>query len=1665
MEIKTFIKYSFCIILKFLMIFCCLIIGNGNLIYAASLNTKDAKAIKGSKWESSIHHYSGYDDDKSKAMKVKDDYGFRLEEKKDARGKSLVKFTVLTGKEINAPDKFHGKDLNADTNERLAGYHWFYADSAKDSFRVKITGMTIWQDGKWIDVDIVRTISSPKIVDVYGDGYVAIGAGIADCCYVGLDEITVTTNFYKGGTDENISLKSNLTLTDIDAAQYVSIKADKVTGSYVSADTKLLYMESGGKEYYCSPYEKYDQEAFSAVGFTFETISFSYCFGKDMGRVGDGDGHANKVIQFVGSGQSMVNFEPGSPVKTVTDADEAKTEENTINHLGESWTYNVSQGIPAVSEKFYYDSFVFEDTIEECMKILDVKVTASTGTSEKDATSLFMISRSGNNIKATAKNPKAAAFYQNTVYTLKIKVKMDVPENASEAQLADLKQKWKAHSHYNEEKRIITEINRAKTIIDGTARPSNDAKTTIKVQPVKTVSDSDETEVRQNSIRHLAQSWTYKITQPISKGANAEDYYDSFSFKDEMEKCLKIGTIKVKTDDGTDVSEWFNLSNHDNSVIAALKNPKAEAFYQHAAYILEISVKMDIPDNPTEDQIEALKTKWSSHGHYNETKTKIVENNRAYTRINGINDITNTATTDIQLPKTSENEPGLTIKKVVDHYEWQVGDKVHYTVKVDQNNKEADVTYLVIKDISLPDSLAISMDSIKVDGINADYYTLSRSGNGWILASKNDYVLPYGKAISISFDAVAMKASNGTIINNEASAIAVGVPEKKDKKQVYINSPKIDVEKTAPERNYKIGDTVGYKVTVVNRNPGTFMRNIELHDLVQTDGLAIKEGTLAVMIDGKNVTDQVEIVYQEDGKGFDILTSYNMRNGDIPCIGFSPYKDMQEWISKIVITYEATIVKSFADDSVLENVVTVPATENTNGDKIKDDPEIPSGGGKSTEDISLKSPALDIIKKSNKQSYKVGDTGHYTLVVKQTKEETTAKNLTITDSFDKKKGAEIIPDTMIVKKNGSDITKECKIKADSEGFRIETGKNMTDEDEITVTYDVLFVLTGQYTNTSVVSSENTKEDQAVNEIEVIAEAYPSLKIEKSSDQEQYTIGDTGYYTLIIKQTKDEVDAENVVVTDCFDKQKGMKLNADSLVIKLNNKNITQECKVETKENSFTIATGKSLSASDELTVSYAVVFNASGNFMNIASTEADNANKKEIEHIVDIAEPPVLEVEKSTEQKAYAIGDDVIYTLMVRQMTAGATAKNVVITDAFEQTDGAMVDEDSIRVKRNGKNITNDCKITVQGSMFTIETENDLSTDDELIITYHTIFSKKGNYKNVVVAKADNAGEHKEEHEVEVLKPELTIKKVANRSEYNTGDTGTYTLTMRQLKDGIFAKNVVIEDAFTQKEGVSIIADSVVVKLENEDITKDCNITVKENGFMIETGKNLGSNEQMTVIYQVKFSASNKYTNIAEANADNTEKAQTGNTVQVHSLDVTLLKGADKKSYKIGDIVNYKVAFSLKKKNTVCKDVVMKDILPDGLEFLTSTVRVKGLATGRYTFVIKDNVLTLHIGELKYGENVSVYYQARVLASALGKTLINKVSVAGTNIEAAQTEAAVKVPKINSISAEKKNNNKTGFSVPKTGDYVTMAPYMLMLLIAGMISFVLIHKKEKKNHK
>lgn len=1184
---------------------------------SAQLNSKAAVPIQSS-WADDKHIFSSFND--QKALSVDASYGFKIHKTSQTQ-------TIITkGKETT-------KRADSSMPEFLKNYIWFDTSENKaGNIQIKKTNMEIYQcekdgsNGHWQKLDLVMTITG---IEKYKgrDGYVAIGNGINGCSYIGIEEMTMKSQFFKAGTNTPVTIKSNMTLKDIDTYQYIGVKADNIHGEYVSKNTKLSYKKDGNTSiYYADFKDNYSGQDFTSAGFTFTSDTFEYSFGRVMDQGPTGS------VQYVGYGQNMVKFDSPGPRKEIVTSKGIESTKYTGTDLSEAWTYEISQAIAGeIPEAHYFKNFIFEDQIESCQKILDIKVFGD----NKDVSNEFDISQTGHVVRAKLKNPSDAAFYKRGVYTLKIKVKMDILQDA------------------------------------------------------------------------------------------------------------------------------------------------------------------------TKDVMDELRTIWNKHGHYNAEKTMITENNTAMVIVDGKNAMTNEARVDIELPKKDEKNPGLSIKKETSQYEYQAKDEITYKVTVKNKNEKAKTAYFVIQDRSLVDVSSVVLKDIKVSGIPEDAYSLQRTGNGWTLRSKGDYALPYDNAVEISYTVVTSAASNGKLINNEASTWAAGIPETKDQAEVYINSPKNMVIKSAPAQIYKKGDHVAYKAVLMNHNPGTFMREIKIEDEITTEGMKILPGTLSIVADGKNITSKCQITFDKNGRSYIALTPVALKNGTIPAVvsecgkATKNYEDL--WMTdKIEISYQAVIEEDGLEGKDVKNIMKIPATKNTNKELIKEDESIPSGSGMAEEIIKIKAPKLQILKQSDKKIYSVGETGIYKLHIIQGKEGVSAKNVTVTDEFDKE-GMKI-SDIQIFY-NKQDITEKCKIDASNHRFLIQTGKELGDNDTIDVIYKVLFEkkIDGAVKNIAIAESDNTSPDQDENTVVVKP---PMLKIEKTSQYKVYKEGQTGSYTIRVTQKNEGMTAHNVTIEDFFEK-KGMEIGM--IRVKYNGEDITTQCEI-IKDDSlrkFKINTGKNLSDQDEIIVNYDVKFDnmIQGDIKNTALSYSEDADKVRDDHVVTMEQTvPKLLITKRSDRTLYKVGDICEYQINVSQVVKDAVAKHLVIEDEINK-EGAEIIKNSIHVYApDESDITSKCKIIVSGNSYRIETGSNLRYDETIKVIYEVKLKDKllagKTIKNTARANAENAKQVTAIRQIKVKEEKTAVSNSKQDTKRKMSGNNTYTSSAKTGDQTDFRWIIVLMAAF-----------------------------------------------------------------------------------------------------------------------------------------------------------------------------------------------------------------------------------------------------------------------------
>lgn len=129
----------------------------------------------------------------------------------------------------------------------------------------------------------------------------------------------------------------------------------------------------------------------------------------------------------------------------------------------------------------------------------------------------------------------------------------------------------------------------------------------------KTVSDTDEKDVSENTLKDRGEHFIYKLSHYVPYEMEMF-HYTSYTIYDEIHKDLTIHpeSCKVLLDDGTDVSHWFRIAAEEQMVSFSIKPEKAaeEEFYDKTYHCyIEVSISSDADLNQYEGDVYSVKNR------------------------------------------------------------------------------------------------------------------------------------------------------------------------------------------------------------------------------------------------------------------------------------------------------------------------------------------------------------------------------------------------------------------------------------------------------------------------------------------------------------------------------------------------------------------------------------------------------------------------------------------------------------------------------------------------------------------------------------------------------------------------------------------------------------------------------------------------------------------------------------------------------------------------------------------------------------------------------------------------------------------------------------------------------------------------------------------------
>lgn len=909
------------------------------------------------------------------------------------------------------------------------------------------------------------------------------------------------------------------------------------------------------------------------------------------------------------------------------------------------------------------------------------------------------------------------------------------------------------------------------------------------------------------------------------------------------------------------------------------------------------------------------------------------------------------------------------------------------------------------------------------------------AGTGWKMRINH---LDDGHDIKIVYRAYPEDVVSGWEIVNDVDATADNSAPANAEETVWVNQPHFTIDKKASNDRFEVNDYVSYHVKVVNSTPGTIGRNVVISDLAHTKGVELDRSSIRVYDSrGNDITDSCTVEYKhnpygaetfivethrdlvagmtddvadlyrelmetetekdfkavyekiraaiEDGKGADHDSETTLipgrpvwhdgeivwEDGSNP-LGIDPDHPREGSTScetEFVVEYRVKINDDDLAGQTVDNTAFVVSDE-------------PNTGTTDDEVVDVKGAKLDVEKTSDKASYVVGDTAHYTITAKQTREAegAVAKDVIIADKMSDPVLGQIVEGS--VRATGPDgevaDAKVTYVKDDADrivGFALESGVDLADEDVLTVTYDVKMETAGaEGVNIVQASAENTVGDTDRNVVEVKGPR-ANVTLDKSVDKAELHVGDWATYT--VTATVADNPAQDVVITD-KSLPDTMPLDFKSITVQKNKVDFDQ-FKLDKDGNGFALGLGD-LAAGDVVTITYKAQARdeqlAEKSVVNTVTldTPAIDEALRDDASVTVLADEPEVAFDKAADKDVVRLGESVEYTLTAGNGTVAV--KNVRIEDA-SLPDGMKIDMSTIRAWLNGREIK-PVNADIDGNAFAIDF-GDLRAGEDIKVTYSATAEDEAlvgtEVVNTATLDADNLDAPlKDSETVRVAGAgEAVLDKQADKSKVAAGDTLSYSV---RTVAGVDTTDAVLSDKGLPA-GVDIDTETIKVKING----KAANVEIKPEGtgFTIALGE-LKADDVVSVTYDATVSEdfdAASFENTAELDASEMEKpARDKVAVEVEKDPLpTIDKATEVEAAEPGDKVSYTIEVKARRALT---DAVLTDSglgADTEIDLDTVKVTVDGHAVDKAAKKFGDG-FKISMGEIEKGSVIKVSYDA-----------------------------------------------------------------------------------------
>ncbi|WP_088363403.1 isopeptide-forming domain-containing fimbrial protein [Bacillus cereus] len=453
-------------------------------------------------------------------------------------------------------------------------------------------------------------------------------------------------------------------------------------------------------------------------------------------------------------------------------------------------------------------------------------------------------------------------------------------------------------------------------------------------------------------------------------------------------------------------------------------------------------------------------------------------------------------------------------------------------------------------------------------------------------------------------------------------------------------------------------------------------------------------------------------------------------------------------------------------------------------------------------------------------------------------------------------------------------------------------------------------------------------------------------------------------------------------------------------------------------------------------------------FEAVSSTGGNPAAGNFLDDIFLGTEPCVSAIKSVDKEGQVKAGDELTYKVKVKN-DGGDIAANSIFTDAIPA--GTEYVPGSIQVTKNAKtdSIT-DGKDTDSGyyqdGKVTVNLGDLPNTDilpDGITVQFkvkvlsgyvNQQIKNKANvaYKNLLVNKDQSVDTNEVVNTVILREAKVESKKIAkNLQDKNTevGDEIEYTIQMRNTVSESIVKNAVIEDQLP--EGLEYVPGTLQVNGKPVTDTEGDDTGHYVQGKFTGQLGDITDTEWHTVVFHAKVKAGQAgqdIQNTAKVTGENVPPQEPSTTVEVYPRNPKVeskktAKNLQDKNIEVGDEIEYTIQMRNTISDSIVKNTVIEDQLPEALEYVPGTLQVNGQSVtdaegddaGHYV----QGKVTGQLGDITDTEWHTIVFHAKVKAGQEGTAIQNIAKVTGEDVPPQEPTTEIKVQPLGQIEIEK----------------------------------------------